>query len=84
MNPLPRLLGAAASHGLLTGQIVFSAAFVGGMARGVPVSLCGDMASSPQHAAALLDAGLRCFSCAPAQVAAVKTAIAAHSLKSVV
>jgi len=55
-----------------------------GMARGVPVSLCGDMASSPQHAAALLDAGLRCFSCAPAQVAAVKTAIAAHSLKSVV
>ena len=29
MNPLPRLLGAAASHGLLTGQIVFSTAFVG-------------------------------------------------------
>jgi hypothetical protein len=29
MNPLLRLLGAAASHGLQTGQIVFSAAFVG-------------------------------------------------------
>ena len=29
MNPFLRLLGAAASHGLLTGQIVFSAAFVG-------------------------------------------------------
>lgn len=29
MNPLLRLLGAAASHGLLTGQIVFSSAFVG-------------------------------------------------------
>jgi len=29
MSPLLRLLGAAASHGLLTGQIVFSAAFVG-------------------------------------------------------
>ncbi len=29
MNPLLRLLGAAASHGLLTGQIVFSAAFIG-------------------------------------------------------
>jgi hypothetical protein len=29
MNPLLRLLGAAASHGLLTGQIVFSTAFVG-------------------------------------------------------
>ena len=27
--PLLRLLGAAASHGLLTGQIVFSTAFVG-------------------------------------------------------
>ena len=29
MNPLLRLLGAAASHGLLTGQILFSTAFVG-------------------------------------------------------
>ncbi len=29
MNPLLRLLGAVASHDLLTGQIVFSAAFVG-------------------------------------------------------
>ena len=29
MNPRLRLLGAAASPGLLTGQIVFLAAFVG-------------------------------------------------------
>ncbi len=29
MNTLLRLLGAAASNGLLTGQIVFSTAFVG-------------------------------------------------------
>jgi hypothetical protein len=29
MSPLLRLLGAAASHGLLTGQIVFSSAFLG-------------------------------------------------------
>ena len=29
MNPLLRLLTAAASHGLLSGQIVFSTAFVG-------------------------------------------------------
>jgi len=29
MNTLLRLLGAAASHGLLTGQLVFSTAFVG-------------------------------------------------------
>ena len=29
MNPLLRLLGAAASHSLLTGQIVFSTAFIG-------------------------------------------------------
>jgi hypothetical protein len=28
MNPLLRLLGAAASHGLLTGQLVFSTAFI--------------------------------------------------------
>ena len=29
MTPLLRLLGAAASHGLLTGQIAFSTAFLG-------------------------------------------------------
>ena len=29
MNPLLRLLGAAAASGLLTGQIIFSTAFVG-------------------------------------------------------
>ena len=29
MNPLLQLLGAAAPHGLLTGQIVFSTAFLG-------------------------------------------------------
>ena len=29
MNPLLRLLAAAASHGLLAGQLVFSVAFVG-------------------------------------------------------
>jgi hypothetical protein len=29
MNPLLRLLGAAASHSLLTGQFVFSTVFVG-------------------------------------------------------
>ena len=29
MNPLLQLIGAAASHGLLTGQILFSTAFLG-------------------------------------------------------
>ena len=29
MTPLLQLLGAAAAHGLLTGQIVFSTAFLG-------------------------------------------------------
>jgi hypothetical protein len=29
MNPMLRLFGAAASHGLLTGQIIFSTTFVG-------------------------------------------------------
>ena len=29
MQPFTRLIAAAASHGLLTGQIVFSSAFVG-------------------------------------------------------
>lgn len=51
-----------------------------GAKRGVEVSLCGDMASSPDLAATLLDAGVRVFSVAPAQVGAVKQAIAAASV----
>lgn len=46
-----------------------------GRARGVEVSLCGDMASSPELAALLLSLGLECFSVAPAQVGPVKLAI---------
>ncbi|MBJ3774534.1 phosphoenolpyruvate--protein phosphotransferase [Acuticoccus mangrovi] len=46
-----------------------------GAAGGVEVSLCGDMASSPRLAGTLLKAGLRVFSAAPAEVAAVKAAI---------
>jgi phosphotransferase system enzyme I (PtsI) len=51
-----------------------------GAKRGVDVSLCGDMASSPDLAAVLLAAGVRTFSVAPAQVGAVKQAIAAARL----
>jgi len=43
--------------------------------RGVPVSLCGDMASEPALTQALLDCGLRSFSVAPAQVGRVKWAL---------
>lgn len=46
-----------------------------GKARGVEVSLCGDMASSPALIGALLGLGLETLSCAPAQVGAVKLAI---------
>jgi len=46
-----------------------------GRARGVEVSLCGDMASSPALIGALLDLGLETLSCAPAQVGAVKREI---------
>jgi phosphotransferase system enzyme I (PtsI) len=48
-----------------------------GETRGVEVSLCGDMASSPDLAATLLRAGVRVFSVAPAQVGVVKQAIGA-------
>jgi phosphotransferase system enzyme I (PtsI) len=44
-------------------------------ARGVEVSLCGDMASTPDLVPALLAAGVRVLSVAPAQVGAVKQAI---------
>jgi phosphotransferase system enzyme I (PtsI) len=45
-------------------------------ARGVEVSLCGDMASDPAHLPALLSSGLRRISVTPAQLAPVKAAIA--------
>lgn len=56
-------------------------ALIGKVARygreaGIPVSLCGDMASEPRHLAALLDAGLTSLSVAPARIARLKAAIA--------
>jgi len=45
-------------------------------ARGVEVSLCGDMASDPAHLPTLLDLGLRKISVAPASLGPVKAAIA--------
>jgi len=47
-----------------------------GATRSVDVSLCGDMASQPGMVATLVGLGLRIFSVAPAQVGAVKAAIA--------
>jgi phosphoenolpyruvate-protein phosphotransferase (PTS system enzyme I) len=44
--------------------------------RGLEVSVCGDMASDPRCVPALLAAGLRCFSVAPAALGRVKMAIA--------
>jgi phosphotransferase system enzyme I (PtsI) len=53
-----------------------------GKNRGVEVSLCGDMASSPVHIAPLLDTGLRILSCAPAQVGPVKLAVSRYDGRS--
>ncbi|MGL4526979.1 MAG: phosphoenolpyruvate--protein phosphotransferase [Aestuariivirga sp.] len=47
-----------------------------GCAAGIPVSLCGDIASEPAHLSALIGAGLRALSVAPARVARVKAALA--------
>ncbi len=55
----------------LIGQV---AAF--GKANGIPVSLCGDAGGDPASIPALLEAGLRDLSVAPAQLAAAKAAIA--------
>ena len=46
--------------------------------RGIPVSLCGDMASDVRCIPALLDIGLRCLSVAPSTLAHVKSAISRH------
>ena len=45
-------------------------------AQGIPVSLCGDMASDVRCVPALLGVGLRCLSIAPSAVGSVKNAIA--------
>ena len=47
-------------------------------AHGIPVSLCGDMASDVRCIPALLSVGLRCLSVAPSAVARVKAAIARY------
>lgn len=47
-----------------------------GREANVPVSLCGDMAGEPDHLPALIKAGLRTLSVAPARVARVKAALA--------
>jgi phosphotransferase system enzyme I (PtsI) len=50
--------------------------------RGVEISLCGDMASTPQLIGPLLDTGLRTLSCAPAQIGPVKLAVSRYAAKS--
>ncbi|HKJ62182.1 MAG TPA: putative PEP-binding protein, partial [Hyphomicrobiales bacterium] len=49
-----------------------------GRERGVSVSLCGDMASTADLVAPLLDTGLRALSCAPAQIGPVKLAVSRY------
>lgn len=47
-----------------------------GRARGVDVSICGDMASMPEHVATLIGCGLDILSVAPGSVGRVKLAVA--------
>ena len=54
-----------------------------GRDKGIPVSLCGDAGGDPSAIPALLAAGLRDFSVAPAQLAIAKEAIAGVSLEPV-
>ena len=69
LNPaVLRLIAAIARHGRDTGR---------------EVSLCGDAGGDPMAIGALLRAGLRSLSVAPALVGAVKQAIAAVDLRNV-
>lgn len=47
-----------------------------GRETGIPVSLCGDMASETRHLKTLMDAGLTALSVAPSRVARIKAALA--------
>ncbi|MGO1074398.1 phosphoenolpyruvate--protein phosphotransferase [Inquilinus sp. CA228] len=53
-----------------------------GARRGIEVSLCGDMAGDPAFVPALLRAGLRSLSVAPAAIARTKAAIAAAAARA--
>lgn len=63
-----------AGHPAIARLIGTVAAF--GREAGIPVSLCGDMASDPKHLRTLLDAGLTSLSVAPARVGRIKAALA--------
>jgi phosphotransferase system enzyme I (PtsI) len=65
--------GSPAVHGLIRRVVEVAAA------RGVEVSLCGDMASDAAQLPTLLSLGLRRISVAPARLGLVKAAIAAWS-----
>jgi phosphoenolpyruvate-protein phosphotransferase (PTS system enzyme I) len=49
--------------------------------QGIPISLCGDMASDVRCIPALLGVGMRCLSTAPAAVGRVKAAIARYGIQ---
>ena len=57
------------------GRLIASVARFG-RENGIPVSLCGDMASDVRHLKTLLDAGLTSLSVAPSRVARIKAALA--------
>jgi phosphotransferase system enzyme I (PtsI) len=62
-----------ASHPAVTRLISGVARF--GREAGIPVSLCGDMASDPRHLATLLDSGLTTLSIAPSRIARIKAVL---------
>jgi phosphoenolpyruvate-protein phosphotransferase (PTS system enzyme I) len=61
-------------HPAIARLIASVAAF--GKSAGIPVSLCGDMASDTRHLKALLDAGLTSLSIAPSRIGRIKAALA--------
>ncbi len=62
-----------AGHPAVGRLIASVAAF--GRENGMPVSLCGDMASEPRHLARLVAAGLTSLSVAPARLSRIKAAL---------
>lgn len=57
---------------------MIEAVVTAGMARGVEVSVCGEMASDSNGIASLLASGVRILSVAPAELGRVKAAVAAY------
>jgi len=77
----PAVAGLAAGRNRAVLELI-SRTVAAGRALGREVSLCGAMASEPEHIGDLLDTGLRTLSVAPAMTGLIKLAVSRYAAKA--